>query len=1197
MVGVGGRQPNLSPGSRCRRHVALSCTLASALLLSTVSATPVQAQQSTDAWVAAGGTVEVSTTTLRIREGETATYGVRLTRRLPTDVPQGKSWWVMLHVDGKQRGGGYYDADADGEDDISWSPSRGWDFDPSDWPTESPPQDDTDSSWRYFSFHALEDNDEDDATITLSHEIWDHDAYCPDALHPDHLPKVTLHIIDDDGPNAPKPELSIGDVTVTEGGTAQFEVLLDTDSERDVTVRYRTSNGTASAGSDYESVDDMLEIPAGHRSASIEVQTTQDTVYEGDETFTVTLRQPERATIRDGTGEGTITDDDDPPTLSIGNATVDEGDTAEFDVTLSGDRAVTATVRYSTMDGTAVEGSDYTAIDGGTLTFRPGDDSETISVRTREDSAREDTETFTVVLSEPEHSTTSTGTGTGTIVDDDAGALPSLRIEDATVTEGGAASFQVTLSAESTDTVTVEYETADGTARGGDDYTAVTTPATLTFTPQARNRTITVATLQDQDYEGDEAFEVRLSNPSGATIDRGTATGTIQDDDDPGLSINDVTVREGSKAQFTVRLEGPTDHTVTVVATTSDGTAQAGDDYTHKSETLTIPARETTATFSVDTLADDESDANETFTVTLSNPGGATLDDDTGTGTITEGGGGGGGGGTTRRLSIDDVSVEEGETAQFTVTLSRSSTGTVTVDVATSDATAEAGADYTAKSETLSIPAGQTTATFSVDTIDDQDPEPNETFTVTLSNASGAQLGDATGTGTITANDGGDTGPQLSIADAEPVTEGGTAEFTVTLTGTVDQAVTVAYATSDGSAIADDDYMSASGTLTFSASDTTQTISVTTLDDTIREEDESFSVILSAPAGATLADGTATGTITDDDDTALPALSIADADPVTEGGTAQFEVTLSAKSQQVVTVSYATADGTAVEDTDYTAASGTLSFQPGERAKTIPVTTLDDDAREEAEQFTVTLSGPGGATLGRSTGTGTIDDNDAPGTIPQLSIGDASAAEGNTVQFTVTLTGTTNQNVTVDFQTADGTARAGSDYDQRSGTLTFTPGDRTLTISVPTIEDDHPGGGRDVPGDPHQPGWRHAGRRHGDRDHHRRRRYRAAGAVHRRRRTGDRRGYRAVRGDAERRQPAGRHRRLRHGRRHRGRGRRLHRGDRHPQLPAGREDHDHPGDHPRRRRAGIGRALHRLPRQPRRRHARRQFRARRHHRQ
>ncbi len=1052
MVAPGAQRPVPPSGSRCRRLADLAFTFTLAALLCAIAAPPVHAQNSTDEWAAAGGTVEVSTTTLRIREGETASYRVRLTRRLPAGVPQGDSWWVMLHVDGQRRSEGEYDSNGDGDAEISWTPSVGREFEPSDWPTEDPPQEETDSYWRDFRFHALEDDDEQDSTIVLSHEVWDHDAYCPDALHPDNLPRVTLHIIDDDGPNAPKPELSIGDATVGEGGTARFEVRLDTDSERDVTVRYRTSNGTAQSGSDYEAVDDTLTIEAGSTIADIEVPTTQDSIYEGDETFTVRLSSPDRATLGDAAGEGTITDDDPLPRLSIGNATVEEGDTAEFEVTLSGERSVTATVRYSTMDGTAFQGSDYTAIDGGTLTFRPGDDSETIRVRTREDSAREDAETFTVVLSEPQEATITTGTGTGTINDDDAAALPSLRIADATVTEGDAASFTVTLSATSTDTVTVAWETRNGTALAGSDYT--TDSDTLTFNPSDLSQTITVATIPDTDYEGDETFTVRLSSPSMATIDRGTATGTIEDDDDPGISINDVTVREGSPAQFTVRLEGPTDHQVTVTATTSDGTAEAGDDYTHKSETLTIPARETAATFSVDTLADEETDSNETFTVTLSNPGGATLLDDMGTGTITEGGGNGGGnGGTTRRLSIDDVSVEEGAAAQFTVTLTRTSNQPVTVEVETGDGTAEAGTDYTAKSETLTIPAGETTASFSVDTIDDQDPEEDESFTVTLSNPSGATLLDGTGTGTIAANDGGGTTPQLSIADAAAVTEGETAQFTVTLTGIVDQEVTVGFRTGDGSATAGDDYTTESGTLTFTASDTTRTISVTTLDDTIREESETFSVTLSDPAGATIAVGTATGTINDNDDTALPALSIADADPVTEGGTAQFEVTLSAASGQVVTVAYATADGTAVADADYTAAAAALTFQPGDRTKTIPVSTLDDTDQEPQEQFTVVLRDPGGATVSRDTGTGTIDDNDAPGTLPQLSIGDASAAEGDTVQFTVTLTGNSDQDVTVDFRTGDGTARAGADYDAISDSLTFGAGDTTRTISVTTLDD------------------------------------------------------------------------------------------------------------------------------------------------
>ena len=506
------RNPTLPSGSRRPHLVAFS--LAMTVLLAAVAAPSAHAQNSTDQWAEAGGTVEVSTTTLTIREGETRSYRLRLTRRLPKNDQDERveGWWAMLHVDGVKRYDGVYDADGDGENDIRWSPSVGWEFDPSDWPAEGMDDEARDSHWRNVSITALEDDDEEDATIVFGHEVWDHDTYCPDALHPDNLPRVTVRVIDDDGPNAPKPELSIEDATVEEGGRARFEVRLDTESERTVTVRYRTNTGTASA-EDYTTADDTLTIPAETTFEVIYVQTTEDAVYEEDETFTMRLSAPSGVTLGNATAEGTITDDDDPPTLSISNATVEEGGTAEFQVTLSGESAVTATVRYSTMDGEAVEGSDYTAIDGGTLTFRPGDGSKTIRVRTREDSAREDAETFTVMLSEPEEATITTGTGTGTINDDDAAALPSLRIEDATVTEGGTASFEVTLSATSADTVTFDYVTVDRTAAGNDDYSPVTTPVTLTVAGQSE--TITVATRQDQDYEGDETFEVRLSNPSG----------------------------------------------------------------------------------------------------------------------------------------------------------------------------------------------------------------------------------------------------------------------------------------------------------------------------------------------------------------------------------------------------------------------------------------------------------------------------------------------------------------------------------------------------------------------------------------------------------------------------------------------------------------------------------------------------------
>ena len=171
------------------------------------------------------------------------------------------------------------------------------------------------------------------------------------------------------------------------------------------------------------------------------------------------------------------------------------------------------------------------------------------------------------------------------------------------------------------------------------------------------------------------------------------------------------------------------------------------------------------------------------------------------------------------------------------------------------------------------------------------------------------------------------------------------------------------------------------GVLRFEPGETAQTIEVATVDDGTQESTENFGVKLSNPNGATLsdADDTGTGTITDDDGTvSVPALSIADAAPVVEGVTSRFEVTLSPSSAQVVTVDYATADGTAVEVADYTAVTGVLRFEPGETAQTIEVATVDDGTQESTENFGVKLSNPNGATLSDAddTGTGTITDDD-----------------------------------------------------------------------------------------------------------------------------------------------------------------------------------------------------------------------------
>jgi hypothetical protein len=248
-------------------------------------------------------------------------------------------------------------------------------------------------------------------------------------------------------------------------------------------------------------------------------------------------------------------------------------------------------------------------------------------------------------------------------------------------------------------------------------------------------------------------------------------------------------------------------------------------------------------------------------------------------------------------FSIADVTVDEDAgTATFTVTMSTPPVTAASVDYATSDGTATAGADYTATSGTLNFAIGDDSESFTVDIADDTlDEAATETFSVTLSAPVNATIADGSATGTINDND---SAPAISIADVTVMEDAGSASFTVSLSNPSVSTVMVDFATADGTALAGSDYDATSGTLTFAPGDTSETVTVTITDDAVNEAAEGFTVDLSAPTNATLADATGDGTITDDD--AAPTLSIADA-AVDEGaGTASFTVSLSAASGQTV---------------------------------------------------------------------------------------------------------------------------------------------------------------------------------------------------------------------------------------------------------------------------------------------------------
>ena len=223
------------------------------------------------------------------------------------------------------------------------------------------------------------------------------------------------------------PTVSISDVSVVEGDAgfvgATFNVTLSHASTEGVTVVYQTGNVTAAAPGDYTAVGlTVVSFLAGETSKNVTVNVAGDLVIEANETFTVVLSNPTNATLADAIGVGTILDDDGTPSLSIGNASVVEGDSGShaivFAVTLSSASAETVSVNVATGNGSAVAGSDYVPT-AGTLVFSPGVTTMTFSVLVVGDIVDESDEAFFVNLSGAVNATISDGQGRGAIVDDD----------------------------------------------------------------------------------------------------------------------------------------------------------------------------------------------------------------------------------------------------------------------------------------------------------------------------------------------------------------------------------------------------------------------------------------------------------------------------------------------------------------------------------------------------------------------------------------------------------------------------------------------------------------------------------------------------------------------------------------------------------------------------------------------------------
>jgi CSLREA domain-containing protein len=414
-----------------------------------------------------------------------------------------------------------------------------------------------------------------------------------------------------------------------------------------------------------------------------------------------------------------------------------------------------------------------------------------------------------------------------------------------------------------------------------------------------------------------------------------------------------------------------------------------------------------------------------------------------------------------------DTHVPESSGQTFTRILMRTSDGSpltaqVAVSYATVDGTAQAGSDYTATAGTLTFPvntpSGSVQPTASIPLAADTTQEPVETFRTVFGTCAGCALDPTRPEYAQHVFNILDDDTRISIGD-QSVTESDAGSVLATLTVSLQvppsQPVSLSWATVPGTARPERDFRTASGVVVFNPGQpTSQTIQVEVLPDTLDEDNEVFHVDLASPVNGRILDGRGDVTILDNDP--LPMVSIGDC-PSVEGNQGPhdcvFLATLSAPSGRVVTVTAATADGTAVAGADYTARTSVVTFPEETVVRTVGVPVLGDLSDEPNETFFVRLSGQVNADIGDGEGVGLITDDDDP---PLVTIRDVSVTdrEFHTVaHLKVELSVPSGFTVSVNYATRPGTATAGQDFVPATGTLVFPPGTPKLTVAVPIVPD------------------------------------------------------------------------------------------------------------------------------------------------
>ena len=887
------------------------------------------------------------------------------------------------------------------------------------------------------------DNDVDaaDKTVTVSGTVSATSVTAPATR--------TLTIEDDDAAGV---TVSATALTVTEQDTTgdSYTVVLDTEPTHDVTVAVG-----GHAGTDVSLSASTLIFTTSNWDRA---QTVTVTALNDDDTANDAVTLTHTATGTDGNYSGiaiagvsvTVTDNDTTApavTLALSDGSIGEdGGVSTVTATVTPASAAAFTVTVAAAAVSPAVAADFELSTNRVLSFAENATTSTGTVTITGVDNDVDAADKTVTVSGTVSATgvTAPATRTLTLEDDDAAGV-TVSATALTVTEQDTTgdSYTVVLDTEPTHAVTV---TVGGHA--GTDVSLSSSTLIFTTSNWDRAQTVTVTALNDDDTANDAVTLTHTAtgtdgNYSGITIAGVAVTVTDNDTTTPAvtLALSDGSIGENggvSTVTATVTPASAAAFTVTVAAA-AVSPAVAADFELSTNRVLSFAENATTSTGTVTiTGVDNDVDAADK-TVTVSGTVSATgvtapatrtltLEDDDAAGVT---------------VSATALTVTEQDTTgdSYTVVLDTEPTHDVTVTVG-----GHSGTDVSLSASTLTFtPSNWDRAqTVTVTALNDDDTANDAvTLTHTATSTDGNYSGIAIAGVSVTVTDNDTTTPAVTLAlsDGSIGEDGGVSTVTATVTPASAAAFTVTVAAAAVSpAVAADFELSANRVLSFAENATTSTgtVTITGVDNDVDAADKTVTVSGTVSAAGVTAPATRTLTLEDDD--AAPTVTVADA-AATEGDKVEFVVTLSAVSGRDVTVDYATSVATgddATSGTDFTAASGMLEIEAGNRTGTIEVQTTEDDASESAETFTLTIANPDNATLGaKVAATGTINDDDANAAPAFSSSAAFDAAENQTAAGTVLAADSDTDDDITGYAITGGADQALFEIGATDGALTF----------------------------------------------------------------------------------------------------------------------------------------------------------------